>query len=54
MPEGGDAMADGDRLSMLMSFLGVLESLPGVFLSRQVILLPVLLGNTMRMGGLVV
>ena len=53
MPEWGDAMANRGRLSLLMSFLGVLEGLPRMLLSRQVILFSVLLSNTMGMRGLV-
>ena len=44
-------MSLGSLLSMPMSFLGVLKRLPRVLVSRQVILLSVLLGNTMSMRG---
>jgi hypothetical protein len=54
MPERGDAMSHGSRLSMLRSVLGVLEGLPGMLLSSQVILLSLLLANTVDMGGFVV
>src|ERR1035438_5110307 len=54
VPEGGDAMPHRNRLSMLMSLLGVLQRLPRVLLPSQVILLSVLLSNTMHMRGLVV
>jgi hypothetical protein len=36
---------------MLVSLLGVLEGSPGMLRSRQVIRLPLLLGNTMGMRG---
>jgi hypothetical protein len=54
MPEGGDAMANGSRLSLQVSFFGVLEGLPGMFLSRQVILFSVFLSHTVGMRGFVV
>ena len=54
MPEGGDTMADGSRLSMLRTFFGVLEGLPGLFLSRQVVLFSVLLSYPVGMRGFVV
>jgi hypothetical protein len=54
MPEWGDAMAHRDRLRLLVSPLRVLQGLPGMLLSAQVILLSILLGNSMRMRGLVV
>src|ERR1019366_5496545 len=54
VPEGGDAMPHRNCLRMLMSLLGVLQRLPRVLLPRQVILLPVLFGDTMHVRGLVV
>jgi hypothetical protein len=54
MSECSDAMANRRRLSILMSFFGVLEGLPGMLLPRQVILFSVLLSDTVGMRGLVV
>jgi hypothetical protein len=54
MPEGGDAVSNGGRVSVLLSVLGMLEGLPGMLLSGQVILLSLLLANAVEMGGLVV
>ena len=44
-------MSSRSRLSMLMSVLGVLQGLPGMLVSREVILLSVLLGDTMGVRG---
>ena len=53
--ECGDSPSNRSRLSLLMSFLGVLEGLPCMLLSSQVILFSLLLGsNTMGMRGNVV
>jgi hypothetical protein len=49
MSECGNAVSSRTRLSMLMSVLGVLKVLPGILVSRQVILFSLLLGNTMGM-----
>jgi len=54
MPECGDAMANRSRLSLPMSFFGVLQRLPRMFLSRQVILFSVLLTHTVGVRRLVV
>ena len=55
MSECGDAMSNcSSRLSMLMSFRGVLLSLPRMFVSSQVILLSLLLGDTMGVRRVVV
>jgi hypothetical protein len=60
VPECGDAMSQHgvprrSRLSMLMGFVRLFQSLPWVLVSRQVILLTVvLLGSTMSMRGGVV
>lgn len=55
MSECGDAMSNcGSRLSMLMSILRVLQGLPRMFVSRQVILLFLLLGDTMSVRRVVV
>ncbi len=51
--EGGNAMSNRGRLSILMSVLGVFQGLPRMLVSGQVIRLPVLLGNTMGMRGTV-
>jgi hypothetical protein len=53
MCEGSDAMADRNRLNILAVLLGVLERLPGMFLSRQVILLSVFFSHTVGMSGFV-
>ena len=44
-------MSSGSRLSMLMGVMRVLQGLPGMLVSREVILLPVLLGDTMGVRG---
>jgi hypothetical protein len=54
MSECDDAMSIGGSLGMPMSLLGVLESLPRMLVSRQVVLFSLLLGHTMSMGGAVV
>lgn len=54
MPESGGAMADRSCLSLPMSFFGMLQGLPRMFLSRQVILFSVLLTHTVGVRGLVV
>jgi hypothetical protein len=53
MSKCGDAMANRNRMSLLMSFWGMLEGLPGMLLSSQVIFFPVLLANTVGVRGLV-
>jgi hypothetical protein len=52
--EGDDAMPQRRPLSMMMRVLGLLQCLPGMLVPRQVILLPVLLGNPMGVRGGVV
>ena len=52
--ECGDAMPGRSRLSMPMSVFGVLERLPGMLVSRRVVLLSVLFGGAMGMRGKVV
>lgn len=47
-------MSSGSRLNVLMSGQGVLPGLPGMLLSREVILLPVLFGDTMGVRGRIV
>jgi hypothetical protein len=48
MPECGDAMSNRSRRwIVLMSVRGVLQRPPRNFVSGQVILFPLLLGNTM-------
>jgi hypothetical protein len=54
VPESGDAMPNRSRLSVLMGVLGVLQRLPWVLVSRQMILFSLLPGNTMGMRGAVV
>ena len=54
MSECGDSVSDRRRLSMLMSFLGMLEGLPRMLGSGQVILFSLLLGDTMGMRRTVV
>ena len=54
MPEGGDAMSHRSRLSMLMSLGGMLEGLPRMLVSRQVIRFPLLLPGPMSMRRTVV
>jgi hypothetical protein len=54
VPEWGDAMANGSRLRLQVSCFGVLKGLPGMFLSRQVILFSVFLSHTVGMRGFVV
>jgi len=55
MSEGGDAVSDRPRrLSMLTRFGGVLQSLPRMLVSGQVILLSLPLGNTMGVRRAVV
>jgi len=54
MSECGNSMSDGSRLTMLVSFLGMFERLPRMFVSGQVILFSLLLGDTMRVPGAVV
>jgi hypothetical protein len=49
--ECGDAMSGRSRLSMLMSLFGMLQGLPRMLVSRQVLLLAVLLGGAMGMRG---
>jgi hypothetical protein len=52
--ESGDAMSTRSCLRMFVSVLGMLESLLGKLASRQVILLPLLLGDAMGMRGALV
>jgi hypothetical protein len=52
--EGGDAMSGRSRLSIPMGVFGVLEGLPRMLVSRQVLLLSVLLGRAMGMSGEIV
>jgi hypothetical protein len=54
MSECGDSMSCGSCLSMLMSFLGMFEGLPGMLGSSQVLLFSLLLGDTMSMRRAVV
>jgi len=54
VPKCGDAMAGRSRLRMPMRLFRVLEGLPRLLVSRQVLLLPVLLGGPMGVGGDVV
>jgi len=51
MPEGGEAVMNCGRLSM--KIWRVLEDLPRAFVSGQVILLALLLGNAMSVRGAV-
>jgi hypothetical protein len=51
MPECGDPVSGRSLVSMLMSSLRVCEFLPRLLVSRQVLLLSVLLAHTMGMGG---
>ena len=44
-------MSSGSRLRMPMRVQGVLQRLPGLLVSREVILLPILLGDTMGVRG---
>jgi hypothetical protein len=43
-----------NAMRMLMRILGMLEGLAGMLVSRQVILLSLLLGNLVSMGGAIV
>jgi hypothetical protein len=52
--ECGDAMANGDRLSVLLSALGVLEGLAGRLVSGEVLPFSMLLGDAVGMRGNVV
>jgi hypothetical protein len=54
MPECGDPMSGRSPVSMLMSSLRVCEFLPRLLVSRQVLLLSVLLANTVGMCGALV
>jgi len=54
MSKARDSMSGGRRLSVLMSVPRVLERLPGVLVSGQMILLSMLLRHTMGMRGAVV
>jgi hypothetical protein len=49
VPECDDAMSGRSRLSVPMSVFGVFEGLPRMLVSRQVLLLSVLLGGAMGM-----
>lgn len=53
MSECGYSMSDRS-LSMLMGFLGMLEGLPRMLGSGQVLLFSLLLGDTMGMRGTIV
>jgi hypothetical protein len=50
----GDAVGHSSPTRMLMSFFGVLQRLPGMLVSRQVILLSLLFGHPMGMRRAVV
>jgi hypothetical protein len=52
--ECGDAMSRRSRLSMPMRLFRVFEGLPRLLVSRQVLLLSVLLCGAMRMSGNIV
>jgi hypothetical protein len=52
-PEGRDAMLASRRLRMPIRVAIVIEGLPGMFVSRQMLLLAMLFGDTMGMGGAV-
>ncbi len=52
--EGGDAMSRDHRLRVLVRLLGVLQGLPGMFLSSLVFLLSLRLGDPVSMRGGVV
>lgn len=54
MSECRDSMSCGSCLSMLMGFLGMLEGLPRMLGSSQVLLFALLLGNTMGMRRTIV
>ena len=54
VPEGRDAMTHGGRVTLLMSLVGVLERLPRMLRSGQVILFSLLFGGTMGVRGRVV
>ena len=54
MSECRDAMANRQRLSILMGLLAVFEGLPGMLLPGQVILFSVLFPHPVVMRGLVV
>ncbi len=55
MSECGDAMSDRiSPLSMLMNSVGMLQALTRMFVTSQVVLLSVLLGDTMGVFGKVV
>jgi hypothetical protein len=51
--ERGDAMCGRSRLSRLMAIWGMLEGLPRMLVSRDVILVSLLLADTMGMRGAV-
>ena len=48
MSECGDAMAGRSYVSVRVSLLRMLERLPGMLMSGQVILVPLLLANPME------
>jgi len=54
VPEGGHSVPSRGLLTMLMGVVRQLQGLPCMLLSRQVILLSLLLGDTMSMRGDVV
>jgi hypothetical protein len=54
MSECGDPMFRRSCLSLPVSVLRLLQGLPGMLVSRQVILLPMLLSHPMGMRGAVV
>jgi hypothetical protein len=53
MAKRHDAMPNRNRLSMLPNFLGMLQGLPRLLVSREVILLPLQFGYIVGMRRLV-
>jgi hypothetical protein len=53
MSECGDAVSNGSFVGIVLRMLGVLLSLPRLFMSTQVFLLSLLLGHAMRVRGAV-
>lgn len=53
MSEDGDPVSDGGVRNLPMSIWGMLGTLPGMFMSRQVFLFPMLLRDAMGMGAAV-
>jgi hypothetical protein len=53
VPEGHDAMLGGRSLRIPIRIAVVIQGLPGLFGSRQMLLLAMLFGDSMGVGGAV-